>query len=65
MIGCASFEGTNPDALAPAALVPASFCARTGRMARQCFALRVRVDMNRMAKDVIDTKAALHACCRR
>ena len=33
MIGCASLEGTDPDALAPAAFVPASLCARAGGMA--------------------------------
>ena len=30
MIGCASFEGTDPERLGPAIVVPASLCARPG-----------------------------------
>lgn len=58
MIGCASFEGTDPDRLA----LPLSFLHhfaaapegwRAGALSSR------RVEMNRIAKDSIDTKAAL------
>ena len=58
MIGCASFEGTNPDALALPlsflhhyAAAPEGWCA-SAHSSR-------RVEMNRIAKENIDTKAAL------
>jgi putative hemolysin len=60
MIGCASFEGTNPDALA----LPLSFLHHNAR-APEAWRARAHpqryVEMNRMAKDDIDTKAALRA----
>lgn len=58
MIGCASFEGTNPDALA----LPLSFlhhyAAAPEGWRASAHASR-RVEMNRIAKENIDTKAAL------
>ena len=58
MIGCASFEGTDPDRLA----LPLSFLNHFARAPdgwqASAHASR-RIDMNMMAKDAIDTKAAL------
>jgi putative hemolysin len=60
MIGCASFEGTDPDRLA----LPLSFLHHNAR-APDAWRARAHpsryVEMNRMAKDAIDTKAALRA----
>ena len=58
MIGCASFEGTDPDRLA----LPLSFLhhfASAPEGWRASAHPSRRVDMNRMSKDAIDTKAAL------
>ncbi|MBN9595972.1 MAG: GNAT family N-acetyltransferase [Afipia sp.] len=58
MIGCASFEGTNPDALA----LPLSFLhhyATAPEGWRASAHSSRRVEMNRIAKENIDTKAAL------
>ncbi|WP_424631556.1 GNAT family N-acetyltransferase [Bradyrhizobium sp. SYSU BS000235] len=58
MIGCASFEGTDPDRLA----LPLSFLhhfARAPEAWRASAHPSRRVDMNRIAKDDVDTKAAL------
>ncbi len=58
MIGCASFEGTDPDRLA----LPLSFLhhyAGAPEGWRASAHPSRRVDMNRIAKDSIDTKAAL------
>jgi putative hemolysin len=58
MIGCASFEGTDPNRLA----LPLSFLhhfARAPEAWRASAHPSRRVEMNRIAKDVIDTKAAL------
>lgn len=58
MIGCASFEGTNPDALA----LPLSFLhhyAAAPEGWRASAHSSRRVEMNRIAKENIDTKAAL------
>ena len=58
MIGCASFEGTDPDRLAR----PLSFLhhfARAPEEWRASAHASQRVEMNRMAKDAIDTRAAL------
>lgn len=58
MIGCASFEGTDPSRLA----LPLSFLhhfARAPEDWRASAHVPRRVDMNMMAKDKIDTKAAL------
>ena len=60
MIGCASFEGTDPDALA----LPLSFLHHNARAPEEW---RARahgsryVEMNRMPKEAIDQKAALRA----
>jgi putative hemolysin len=58
MIGCASFEGTDPDALA----LPLSFLHHHAR-APEAWRARARdaryVDMNRMPKEAVDAKAAL------
>ena len=58
MIGCASFEGTDPDRLA----LPLSFLHHHAR-APEAWRARAHpgryVEMNRMAKEAIDTKAAL------
>lgn len=59
MIGCASFEGTNPDQLA----LPLSFLHHYARAPDEWRAAAQPsryVDMNRMAKDAINPKAALH-----
>lgn len=60
MIGCASFEGTDPDALK----LPLSFLHHHARAPEEwrarAHASRY-VDMNRMPKEVIDAKAALRA----
>jgi putative hemolysin len=60
MIGCASFEGTDPDRLA----LPLSFLHHHAR-APEAWRARAHagryVEMNRMAKDSIDAKAALRA----
>lgn len=60
MIGCASFEGTNAEQLA----MPLSFlhhhAAAPDAWAVQAHPDRY-VEMNRMAKDMIDTKAAMRA----
>ena len=58
MIGCASFEGTNPDRLA----LPLSFLhhyARAPEAWRAAAHPSRRVEMNRMAKEAINPKAAL------
>ena len=58
MIGCASFEGTDPDRLA----LPLSFLhhfARAPEGWRASARASRRVEMNRVAKDDIDAKAAL------
>jgi putative hemolysin len=60
MIGCASLEGTDPDRLA----LPLSFLHHYARApeAWRVSALPDRaVEMNRMAKEAIDPRAALHA----
>ncbi|MBI3701396.1 MAG: GNAT family N-acetyltransferase [Afipia sp.] len=60
MIGCASFEGTDPKRLA----LPLSFLHHFARAPEdwRTSALSSRgVDMNMMTKDTIDTKAALKA----
>src|SRR5229473_3193704 len=60
MIGCASLEGTDPDALA----LPLSFLHHFARAAppwRTSALPRRYVEMNRMRKTAIDPKAALHA----
>lgn len=60
MIGCASFEGTDPNNLA----LPLSFLhhyARAPEGWRASAHPSRRIDMNMMAKDAIDTKAALKA----
>jgi putative hemolysin len=60
MIGCASFEGTDPDRLA----LPLSFLhhyAQAPEPWRAGAHPSRRVEMNRMAKAAIDPKAALHA----
>jgi putative hemolysin len=60
MFGCASLQGTDPDALA----LPLSYLHHFHRMPG---ALQVRakadlyVEMNRIAKEAIDPRAALHA----
>jgi putative hemolysin len=60
MFGCASLAGTDPDALA----LPLSYLHHFHRMPE---GVRVRarpdlhVEMNRMPKEAIDPKAALHA----
>lgn len=60
LIGVASLEGTNPDALA----TPLSFlhhhCRAPDEWRVKALPSRY-VEMNRMAKDAIDTRAALHA----
>jgi L-ornithine Nalpha-acyltransferase len=60
MIGCASFEGTDPDRLA----LPLSFLHHNAR-APDAWRARARpsryVEMNRMPKEAIDAKAALRA----
>lgn len=60
MIGCASLEGTDPDALA----LPLSFLHHHARAAEPwCVSARRerRVAMDRLPKEAIDTRAALHA----
>lgn len=60
MIGCASLEGTDPDRLA----LPLSFLHHHARSPEEW---RVRpladrhVEMNRLSKEAVDVKAALHA----
>ena len=58
MIGCASFEGTDPDRLA----LPLSFLHHHAR-APEAWRARAQdgryVEMNRMAKEAIDAKAAM------
>lgn len=59
MLGCASFEGTDPDRLA----LPLSFLhhhARAPEAWRAGAHPSRRVEMNRMAKDAVNAKAALH-----
>src|SRR5258706_7373219 len=59
MIGCASFEGTAPDRLA----LPLSFLhhyAQTPEAWRAAAHSSRRVEMNRLAKEAINPKAALH-----
>jgi putative hemolysin len=60
MIGCASLEGTDPDRLA----LPLSFLHHYAR-APEAWRVEAlgdrRVEMNRMSKEAIDPKAALHA----
>jgi putative hemolysin len=59
MIGCASFEGTDPDRLA----LPLSFLHHYAR-APEAWRAKAHpsryVEMNRMAKEAINPKAALH-----
>jgi putative hemolysin len=60
MIGCASLEGTDPDALA----LPLSFLHHFARAADPWCVEALpqrRVEMNRMPAAAIDRKAALHA----
>lgn len=60
MIGCASLEGTDPDRLA----LPLSFLHHFARAPEEwrVSALPERyVEMNRMAREAIDPRAALHA----
>jgi putative hemolysin len=60
MFGCASLEGTNPDRLA----VPLSFLHHHARAAGEWLVEARpsrRVDMNRVAKEALDTRAALSA----
>ena len=60
MIGCASLEGTDPDRLA----LPLSFLHHYARAPEdwRVSALPGRaVEMNRMAKEAVDPRAALHA----
>jgi putative hemolysin len=60
MIGCASLEGTDPDALA----MPLSFLHHFARAPQDWRAQalpRLHVEMNRMPKDAIDPKEALRA----
>src|ERR1700754_21852 len=60
MIGCASLEGTDPDRLA----LPLSFLhhyARAPEAWRAAAHPSRRVEMNRMSKEAINPKAALHA----
>jgi putative hemolysin len=58
MIGCASFEGTDPDALA----LPLSFLHHHAR-APEAWRARAHdnryIEMNRMPKEAVDAKAAL------
>jgi putative hemolysin len=59
MIGCASFEGTDPDRLA----LPLSFLhhhARAPAAWRAAAHPSRRIEMNRIAKEAINPKAALH-----
>ncbi|MDO9562206.1 MAG: GNAT family N-acetyltransferase [Bradyrhizobium sp.] len=59
MIGCASFEGTDPDRVA----MPLSFLhhyAQAPAAWRASAHPSRRVEMNRMAKEAINPKAALH-----
>lgn len=59
MIGCASFEGTDPDRLA----LPLSFLHHYSRAPdawRAAAHPARRIEMNRMAKEAINPKAALH-----
>ena len=59
MIGCASFEGTNPERLA----LPLSFLhhyAQAPQTWRASAHPSRRVEMNRVAKQAIDPKTALH-----
>jgi len=59
MIGCASFEGTDPDRLA----LPLSFLhhyAHAPAAWRASAHPSRRIEMNRMAKEAINPKAALH-----
>jgi putative hemolysin len=59
MIGCASFEGTDPERLA----LPLSFLhhyARAPETWRASAHASRHVEMNRMAKEAINPKAALH-----
>jgi putative hemolysin len=60
MLGCASLEGTDPDANA----MPLSFlhhCARAPQEWRAQALPRLRIDMNRKPKDAINPKQALRA----
>jgi putative hemolysin len=60
MLGCASFEGTDPERLA----LPLSFLhhyARAPEAWRTAAHAARRVEMNRMPKDAIDMRAALQA----
>lgn len=60
MIGCASLEGTDPDRLA----LPLSFlhhCALAPEPWRARALGRRYVPMNRMSREAVDPKAALHA----
>lgn len=60
MFGCASFEGTDPDALA----LPLSFLHHSARAEREWSAAAVpqrRIAMNRIEPDAINAKLALHA----
>jgi putative hemolysin len=58
MIGCASFEGTDPDRLALPLSFLHHFASPPEGWRASAHASR-RVEMNRIAKDAIDTKAAL------
>ena len=60
MIGCASFEGTDPKNLALPLSFLHHFASTPDGWHASAHASR-RIDMNMMAKDAIDTKAALRA----
>ena len=60
MIGCGSLEGTDPDRLALPLAFLHHFAAAPQPWQARALPGR-RVDMNRMAKDAIDPKAALRA----
>lgn len=58
MIGCASFEGTDPDRLALPLSFLHHFAAAPDAWRASAHPAR-RIDMNRIPKDQIDTKAAI------
>jgi putative hemolysin len=58
MIGCASFEGTDPDRLALPLSFLHHFAAAPDNWRARPHASR-RIDMNRMAKEAINPKVAL------
>ena len=64
MIGCASLEGTDPRSACAAAVVPASFRARAGRLARERAAAPARRD-EPDAPRTRSTRRPRCASCRR